>query len=231
MQTYTHFLWALALSKPLSNVLERRSENKLPPFQRSGFLFGSILPDLPLILTTIVFMLVDKINKDIDLVDELFRDWYFHNIWVKTEHNLFHSQITLSCMLLGAYLSWRLGYSQRFAPWFFWTLLSAWFHATCDIPVHHDDGPLIFFPFSTEYRFRSPLSYWDPNYHGREFATCEHILDFIIIIWQCWKCCFARPRSHVIIEDVKETPEESYNDDAEEPSLKQADVELAALVR
>ena len=229
MQTYTHFLWALALSKPLSKLLE--SENyRLPPFRRSAFLFGSILPDLPLIVTTIIFIIVDKI-RHINLLDKLFKDWYFHNIWVKAEHNLFHSQVTLNCMLLGTYLL-----SRRYrciAPpscWFFWTLCSAWFHATCDIPVHHDDGPLIFFPFSTEYRFRSPLSYWDPNFHGHEFAICEHIVDVLIILWQCWKCFTTRRRrAHVSLEDdVKEI--QGHDDPLSDPLSKQTDVELAALV-
>jgi len=35
-------------------------------------------------------------------------------------------------------------------------------HALFDFPLHHDDGHRHFWPFS-EFRFDSPVSYWDPG--------------------------------------------------------------------
>jgi len=69
--------------------------------------------------------------------------------------------------------------SSRFWCWVF---VSAMFHALCDIPVHHDDGPLLFWPLNRSYRFVSPLSYWDPNYYGIPFSIGEHLLDLIIVV-------------------------------------------------
>lgn len=192
MQTYTHFLVALALSGPLGRFLDHPNR-KFPPLSCSAFLFGSTLPDLPLIVTAIVAMTIDKINNNGNVVNRLFGDWYFHNPWVKAEHNLFHSPITLLTMIGLAYTLWRRAGYQR-AAWVFWALSSALLHSTCDVPVHHDDGPLILFPINWEYRFRSPVSYWDPQYHGHEFAVCEHIMDLFIILRQC--CIYAmRPKA------------------------------------
>jgi len=181
MQTYTHFLWALFLSHR-----ECCRSHSRPPFAPRAFLFGSVLPDLPLILTTVVCVLVDA-TLDRDWTSHLFSEWYFENRWVMAEHNVFHSPITLSIMLMMTYFVWRCNGSRDFGASFFWVLVSCSLHSACDIPVHHDDGPLLLFPVNWQYRFASPVSYWDPEYHGREIAFCEHILDVVIISWWCRK--------------------------------------------
>ena len=48
-------------------------------------------------------------------------------------------------------------------------------HSLLDIPVHNDDAHRHFFPL-TDYRFMSPLSYWDPNHYGRFVALFELLL-------------------------------------------------------
>jgi len=39
-------------------------------------------------------------------------------------------------------------------------------HIVMDIPVHHDDGPLVLFPFNWDLRVISPVSYWDRDHYG-----------------------------------------------------------------
>lgn len=39
-------------------------------------------------------------------------------------------------------------------------------HTALDIPVHHNDGPLLLFPFNWSLRFDSPVSYYDPGHYG-----------------------------------------------------------------
>lgn len=53
-----------------------------------------------------------------------------------------------------------------------WLSLSLLLHAAADFPLHHDDAHRQFFPFS-DYRFASPLSYWDPRHHGVWGASLE----------------------------------------------------------
>ena len=39
-------------------------------------------------------------------------------------------------------------------------------HTTMDIPVHHDDGPVVAFPLNWDFRVKSPVSYWDRAHYG-----------------------------------------------------------------
>lgn len=50
-----------------------------------------------------------------------------------------------------------------------------------DVLTHHDDGPLILFPFDWSTRFASPVSYWDRRYHGAVFARLELVLDVALV--------------------------------------------------
>jgi len=287
MNTYTHFLWAVVLSRWIlfrkqkvddeeeqdrstsadnnsnsNNNINRNSNSSndatrntraAPEFDRKGALLGSVLPDLPLIATTLVCIVLDYFGEEQENDDgdgdgdswtgRLFDVWYFSNPWVVAEHNIFHSPVSLSFLILMTYLwynrkakkqsnnnnnnttmeqqqqhhhhesppasdavivtelqqqqqqkqrkpcccysccgpsSFSSGVgSSRFWCWVF---VSAMFHALCDIPVHHDDGPLLFWPLNRSYRFVSPLSYWDPNYYGIPFSIGEHLLDLIIVV-------------------------------------------------
>jgi hypothetical protein len=63
-------------------------------------------------------------------------------------------------------------------------------HTAIDIPLHYDDGPLLFFPFDWQTRFYSPVSYWDPNRYGVPFAIFEHLLLLGMLIYlavQWWR--------------------------------------------
>ena len=45
-------------------------------------------------------------------------------------------------------------------------------HCLGDLPLHHDDAHRHFFPFS-DWRFASPVSYWDPAHHGALASLAE----------------------------------------------------------
>ncbi|MEM9186180.1 MAG: hypothetical protein AAGB00_06745 [Planctomycetota bacterium] len=65
----------------------------------------------------------------------------------------------------------------RLAGWQ-WGLLcaaSALLHIVCDLPLHHDDAHRHFLPL-TDWRFISPVSYWDPNHYGRFTLPLELLL-------------------------------------------------------
>jgi hypothetical protein len=56
--------------------------------------------------------------------------------------------------------------------WGKWLSLSMLLHVACDLPLHHDDGHRHFFPLS-DWRFESPVSYWDPGHYGWVAAPAE----------------------------------------------------------
>jgi hypothetical protein len=264
MQTYSHFLLTLALYRLFGQRWNDESSSSYcrccccltlptPPRVRfSAVLLGSVLPDLPLIIITIVCIVADGVrrknsdNNDNSMEDDsswtsqLFSTWYFESPWVKAAHNTFHSPIILGPMMAMAYWGSKRNatttttscLSPSRSAWCFWTLAACLLHTSCDVPVHHDDGPLILFPINWEYRFHSPLSYWDPEYHGREFAIAEHIMDVSIIIWECCRCCGGgfvddhntRQESYESVA-VAATATSSLADGEERP-----DLELATLV-
>lgn len=210
MQTYTHFV----MTGVLNRVVKRqeatnagqpdaapRPVSKLPPVNSFWLMVGSIMPDIPLILIAIGCMVLDLLsgnrmepgNEAAEMqsyTGYLFRYAFFHDPRVKLAHNLFHAPFLIVAYLIAGYWLWRQG-TARVTKWgaaLFWFGVACGLHTAVDIPLHHDDGPLVFFPFDWETRFHSPLSYWDPRYHGRPFAIFEHLLLlgmllFLLVDW------------------------------------------------
>lgn len=65
-----------------------------------------------------------------------------------------------------------------------WQLLagSALLHIACDFPLHHDDSHRHFLPFS-QFRFSSPVSYWDPKHFGIPLAILEAVLAIMASLY------------------------------------------------
>lgn len=174
MNTPSHFLMTATIDKLLPRV----------PIYRQAFLIGSVTPDIPLWILSLSglvyyhFILGWSISAAAQL---MFDDLYFHNPFWIAFHNLFHAPILL---LLGIALVWKKRHNNdSICRWLFWFLLACLLHSVVDIFTHADDGPLLFFPFNWAIRFNSPISYWDPKYHGREFSRFEMILDGVLLLY------------------------------------------------
>ncbi len=131
---------------------------------------GAILPDLPIFIFYIVAKFLYKLPES--------------QIWTKTYHETFWQDLVaffhsfpLALLGLGTCLwgEWQAG-AIAFA--------SILLHSLVDFPVHHDDAHRHFFPFSN-YRFFSPISYWDPKHHGRVVALVELLLVLAVtpLVW------------------------------------------------
>lgn len=186
MQTYSHLLITAALRKPLEHAIRQKD---LPPLRLAALLWGSVLPDIPLILISIVCAIIDlrsglalgsEAFRQESLLRKLFEEWFFSNPWVISAQNIFHSPLLLLAYILLSYMLWRRG--VRAMGYLFWLFCASLFHSGIDILVHHDDGPLLFFPLNWSLRFASPVSYWDPQHHGIPFAIFEHSLDLAILL-------------------------------------------------
>jgi len=70
---------------------------------------------------------------------------------------------------------------------------SALLHVFTDLPLHHDDGHPHFWPFSG-WIYASPVSYWDPNHHGRLWSGVESALALLLIavLWRRFRRSLAR---------------------------------------
>ncbi|MDQ3250128.1 MAG: hypothetical protein M3Q45_13085 [Chloroflexota bacterium] len=199
MQTYSHLIITAVLGRTLKDKQQGKSDGvpqltlagrPLPPLHSRALLLGSLAPDIPLILLTIVFVISDlwagrRLGPDADPaqfnVAYLFDYLYFNNRWVMTLQNLFHGPIVILLYIALGYLTWRRGVA--WGAILFWFAVSCGLHTLIDIPLHTDDGPLIFFPFYWEARFRSPISYWDSRYYGNQWSIFEHLLVAGMLIY------------------------------------------------
>ena len=99
-----------------------------------------------------------------------------------------------SFVLLGAVL--------LLAAWRQWPVLAigslaALIHVALDFPLHADDAHRHFWPLS-DWRFASPVSYWDPDHHGRLGSALETFGGFVAtaVLWRrfprrCWHVLFS----------------------------------------
>ncbi len=174
MNTPSHFLMTAALRK----IFNKK------PIRTQPFLWGSIMPDIPLYFLAIgayVYFLF-FLGWDIQKASEhIWGTLYFnHPIWIFL-HNLLHAPILLVSGLL--WILFRKGKKGFVASGWAWFLLACLIHSMVDVVTHHDDGPLLLFPFDWNFRFSSPISYWDSKHYGMEFAFCEIVLDLVIVLY------------------------------------------------
>lgn len=177
MRTPSHLL----LTAGLGDQLRRRAVSIHLP----AFLLGSVLPDVPLALLAAGYKLVQKRRAAAAPpeaaadrfgigCDELFQN---DPLWISS-YNLFHAPLLIAPLLLVGVWGER-----RNATWgrpLRWLALGLALHSAVDIPTHHDDGPLLFFPVNWRYRWRSPVSYWDRAHGGRAFTVLEVGADALI---------------------------------------------------
>ena len=62
--------------------------------------------------------------------------------WWISLYNLLHSPLVLIVALIALYFG--LGYAAFIKSWRVWFLGSCFLHTPLDVPLHHDDGPLLF---------------------------------------------------------------------------------------
>jgi hypothetical protein len=154
------------------------------PLPTSALLIGSVAPDLALTLLSLggtwyyqnIVGLTDR-----ETFRHMYDTMFFRDpVWISL-HNLLHSPTMLLIGLAATWRwRWRLATIRR---WIFWFLLACLGHTALDIPTHHDDGPLLFWPFEWTIRFPSPISYWDRRYYGEQFAVFELILGAVLLLY------------------------------------------------
>jgi hypothetical protein len=149
MNTPSHAIINLAL------LLNRQPEAALP------ITLGAIAPDVSMFVMYGWAKLIAGQGES-----QIWGDTYWQPFWQNINHT-FHSIPLIGLAIVLAHV----------AKWptvevFAWSML---LHCLGDFPVHHDDAHRHFFPFS-DYRFISPISYWDPRHYGNWVATVEKLL-------------------------------------------------------
>jgi hypothetical protein len=112
---------------------------------------GALLPDLPMV----GFFLWERFA--LGTPDRtIWAQRYFEPAW-QSLFDLFNSMPLAAAGLLLALALRRAGPALLFA--------SVLLHCLLDLPLHREDGHRHFFPLS-DWRFMSPVSYWDPDHQG-----------------------------------------------------------------
>lgn len=148
---------------------------------RTIFAIGGIAPDIALYVLNAAALIYYPLFDDMSIYDahqKAMDDLFFNSPWWIVSHNLLHAPILLAAMIA---IAWLLG------SW--WALrvgvlaAGALLHSVIDIAVHHDDGPLLLFPFSWSIRFESPVSYWDPAHFGWLMRPIDLAITLAGVIW------------------------------------------------
>lgn len=161
----------------VTNALVARSkrlELLRDPASAKWFVIGGLAPDVGLYLLTVGAAVFYPLTRDMSFGDTMslaFDDLFFNDpTWIVVQNTL-HSPV----VLLGLALFAKATKRKRVFSFALGCLL----HTAMDIPVHHNDGPLVFFPFDWSTRFNSPVSYYDPDHYGRIVAPIDLAITVI----------------------------------------------------
>jgi hypothetical protein len=129
---------------------------------------GALMPDLPLFMFFVFYSLISPTSQQV-----IWRELYFHPSW-QIVFDLFHSLPLWGILFLLSF------FAKRYQASIF--CMAALLASAQDLLVHYEDAHAHFFPFS-DYRFASPVSYWNPEHYGRQFAVIEILMVVVAGIW------------------------------------------------
>lgn len=141
------------------------------PGRNRAALFGALLPDLSIYVLFFWAVWIAEIPQA-----RLWGVVYWSEPWQTL------SAVSNSIPLFAALLA--LAWVRR------WPVLAAFsvaalLHAALDLPVHAEDAHRHFWPLS-DWRFVSPLSYWDPAHHADWVRPIETALAALclVLLWR-----------------------------------------------
>lgn len=166
METYGHAFFTAVIA---------RYSFKASPVATAASALGAVLPDLPAFVAVAYYWDSRNSMPLENLLDVI----YFTGPFGRTGI-LLHSTVLVSLLLV---FYWLLGVGKwdkrKILLWF----LAGWAgHTLVDFLTHGDDARPLFWPIS-DWKWKSPVSYYNPLHYGREFFLVEHGAILLIIIW------------------------------------------------
>ncbi|NES07787.1 MAG: hypothetical protein F6K22_36365 [Okeania sp. SIO2F4] len=131
------------------------------PQANLAIVIGGILPDIPIFIFYFWAKFIARLPET-----KIWSEAYYQPL-IQNFVAIFHSiPLAIIGLLISYYFDWQI--MQVIC-------ISLVLHSLLDLPVHNDDAHRHFFPF-TNYRFISPISYWDPKHYGSIVALIEILL-------------------------------------------------------
>ena len=136
---------------------------------------GSILPDLAIYLWAPYQIVIKKVDQR-TLWNELYFEAPMQNLIA------YFNSIPIYAVLAAAGYIWRKTFAGTLLMIF---ALAALIHMATDLPVHNHDAYRHFWPLS-DWRFISPLSYYEPAHHSKWVSFIEALiaLGSVYVLWQ-----------------------------------------------
>ena len=176
MNTQTHLLAAAAL-------LARPGQ----PRRNAAILVGAFLPDLS-IYALFVWSRLAAIPQR-----EVWDAIYWSDHWQTASAVCNSAPLWLAVLAVGLVL--HRGSAARPGPGLVLAVLAgaALLHLALDAPVHVEDAHRHLWPLS-DYRFRSVVSYWNPEHFGRWMSAAEAVLGLALcaVLWARFKAWWVR---------------------------------------
>ena len=159
MNTPTHIIASYAL---LRKYARTRSEHIL-------ILVGGFLPDI-----VIYILFFWALTTGIPM-HEVWDVLYFSDFWQDWIDCFNSIPVLLIFIVVSNLIKWRGGILL---------CASMLIHILGDIFLHHADAHRHFYPFS-DFRFISPVSYWDPAHYGwlGSLIECSLLAGALILLW------------------------------------------------
>lgn len=141
------------------------------PKTAAPIVIGSLLPDVPMVLFYVYHKTLHGTPEP-----RIWGELYFDAVW-QAFFDVFNS---IPLILLGLAVAWRLR-AMRWSAFF----AAMGLHALFDLPLHHDDAHRHLFPLS-DWRFLSPVSYWDSAHYGDVVGACEILIVVVgsVLLWR-----------------------------------------------
>lgn len=158
----THVLMASALlARPGKRV------------QNCAVLVGAIVPDLA-IYTLLLWSKAASIPER-----KVWRELYWQEPWQSWTAAGNSIPIYVVTLLVGVVVARQFRSSFQLGVALIFFALAALIHIAGDLPVHVADAHRHLWPLS-DWKFISPVSYWNPNHHGNVFALFEIGLGIVL---------------------------------------------------
>ena len=149
------------------------------------FALGGLAPDVGLTLLTAGAAVYFPRFRDMTMQESMehaFGTLFFEDRgWIAVQNTL-HSPFITGAMALAG----RKFNSPKLTSF----ALGCMMHIAMDLPVHHDDGPLVFFPFDWKTRIDSPVSYYDRDHYGGIVAPVDMAVTVAggaFLAWKWWR--------------------------------------------
>lgn len=145
---------------------------------------GGFAPDVPM-LAIVATLKFSGIPSSV-----IFGHMYWERWWQVT-NAIGHSFLLWGSLLVLALIMTRRGASTLW-PLVLSFAAAALLHSCIDFLVHREDAHMHLWPLS-DWKFVSPVSYWNPAHYGRVFAPFEMLLGIVMAV-----LLFRRYRSVIV---------------------------------